>query len=348
MAFTLQSNFNDYIQGLFESDSHRYIRNANAYLISGSQKVTGSAVTLEVKDSTNTQQYFLTTVSNPAIQTSASIYFVDAIQVDSFPAGNISLIWSVTSGSTNYVLTSSVSFDLAPAVTIVQGQTQTLQDYKVTLGQPKIFSVKLQDYTGNAVDASSVQLQIYDTVDGSVAASANGSLARAGSGLYSASLTLSETDYSAGLQRYEAYWTTSLGEVEGSRQPLAVNGPLANVKAAPTTYSTNEDLRKSIVGIQSLLTMQHRQPGEIEIALNQKRYLCSLEISAWISTRPNAIYSQDLLKSLEMTMVWRDCLIDANAFSKFAGENTQISELNKKISRIKQAIFGSVYSISRA
>jgi len=349
MAFTLATDFTNHIQSLFENDSNRYIKHANAYMLSGSTKVTGSAVTLEVKDSTNTQRYFLTTATNPSIQTSSSVYFVDSINVTAFPAGDIALIWAITSGSTDYVLTSSVGFDLAPAITIVTGQTQTLQDFKVTLGQPKVFSVRLRDNTGNVVDASNAKIVVWDSTNGTIVNTFTASLNAVASGLWTASGTLSTNAYSPALDRYEAYWTADTGtgelEVQGSRQRLEVFGALSSLSAGPITYSSNEDLRKSIVGLQKIISAQVREPGEIEIVLNQKRYLCSLEIHGWIQTRPNATYSQDLLKALEINMVHRDCLVDSNAFSKFAGENTQIKEIDKKISRLKSVIFGSVFSI---
>lgn len=293
----------------------------------------------------------LTTATNPKIRVSSSIYFVDAIQVDAFPAGDISLIWSVTSGSTDYVFTSSLSFDLAPAVTIVKGQTQTLQDFKVTLDQAKVFTVRLRDYTGNVVDASNAKLKIWDSEEGTIVQTFTGSLQGVGTGLWQTSGTLGSSAYSPSLARYEAYWTADTGtgelEVEGSRQQLQVFGSLSSLSAGPITYSSNEDLRKSIIGLSSLIAGQNREPGEIEIILNQKRFLASLEIHSWLQVRPDASYSQDLLKSLEIHLVWRDCLVDSHAFSKFAGENGQLKELDKKISRLKSAIFGSVYSLKR-
>jgi hypothetical protein len=244
-----------------------------------------------------------------------------------------------------------VTFDLAPAITIIKGQTQTLQDFKITLDQPKVFNVKLRDYTGNPVDASNAKLNIWDSEQGTITQTFTGSLQGVGSGLWMASGTLGGSAYSPSLTRYEAYWTADTGtgelEVEGSRQQLQVFGYLSTLSAGPITYSSNEDLRKSAIGLQKILNAQVREPGEIEIMLNQKRFLASLEIHAWLQRRPDATYSQDLLKSLEIHLVWRDVLVDANAFSKFAGENMQIKELDKKISRLKSAIFGSVYSLIR-
>lgn len=341
MAFIVQSNFNSNIQSLFESDSHRYIRNVNAYLVSGSTRLTADAATLEVIDSTGVQQYFLTTVSTPAILVSSSVYFVDSIQVDAFPAGDISLIWSLTSGSTDLVLTSSISFDLAPAITIVQGQTQTIQDFKATLNQAKVFNVKLKDPLGNAVDGTQATLVLYDAINGSIVESVTGSLQGVGSGLWQCTHTLSANAYSAALDRYEAYWLADDLEVIGSRQRLEVYEPPSQVSAAPITYSSNEDLRKSIVGLQSLIANQVREPGEIEIILNQKRYLCSLEIHRMLQKQRSANDSQDLLKSLEIHMVWRSVTVDSMAFAKQAAVNGLLQEIDKQINRIKSHIFGS-------
>ena len=353
MSFNVSSDWKANIQSLFETDTNRYVKNVNAYLLSGSStKITGSSVSLKVLDANNTQQYLLTQATTPPVvlNSGTNVYYVAEVDVTAFPDGATHFVWDIEYSGSSYVLSSSLSLNPSPSVIIANGETSTLQDYGVNLDSAKTYSIKLMDAIGNPYDASGgVRLVFWDSLNGSRIASPSGSLSAQGSGFYQATYTLSSSNFVADAQRYQIFWEASIGsgftEVQNSRQVIQVYGANPTVFSAPITYSTNDDLRKNIIGINKLLSNATYEHGEIEIMLNNKRRQASLIINRAIQANPRVLSARDLLQSWEMHEVHLSCLLDNQAFAKQASNAQLIGHIKNKIFEIKATIFGTIRSL---
>jgi len=349
MAFSIKSDWNANISSLFEENSNRYVINPNAYLLSGSSKISGSGVTLEVKDSEGTQQYLLTQATSPAVvlNSGSNVYYVDSVDVTAFPEGNIDFIWSITSGS-DYVLTSSLDLSNPPDVVFVQGQTATLQDFSLVLGQAKTFNIRLQDATGNPFDGNACRVVFSDTLNGSIIERVDASLTGSGQGLWGVQHTPASSSYTAALNRYELFWEAQLQsggnyfEVENSRHLFQIYGATGNIKSSDLTYCTNQDLRTNIIGINNLLSNQINDLGEMEIILNQQRLGASSLISQFLKANPQARTSRELLRQWEIHLVWEKILVNAPLFSKMASNGLALKEVQKQRYQIESAIVGPI------
>lgn len=271
------------------------------------------------------------------------MYWVPLIDVSSFPAGNINLIWNgYISGSE---VSSSININLsnAPPVNIVSGQTTTLQDNRCVLGQPKTFTTKLRDILYNPIDGAGARLVLYDAIQNVRVDTPSGSLQAPGTGLYTLTYTLQPGSFNPTLNRYLVWWEANVvgngfSVVPNSQQFLQVYAPLAALYAGQQTYSSNDDIRAYIANINDLLSKSNREQGEIEVLLNMKRFGASVTIGQLLMSRPGAWINPDCLKMLEIHYVWRALVVDSQAFSKMAAKDSLLKEIDKEIYKYKSSV----------
>ena len=343
-----------YVDGLFSDSSDRTLKGANVFFTDASTLINSvmDVVYCVVTDANGDTQYTLTPVSTPAIEleTPANVYYVEEIDVTSFPDGDITLTWTGNLDGYTYTDTQTIKFNSAPAMVFVSGQTDTLEDFNVVLGQPKTFTCKLRDSLNNVVDSYATRLAFYDRLTGSIKEYVSGTLKAAGSGYWYVTHTLNSVDYAATIDRYEVVWQyqSSSGsawyEVKNSRQELQIYTEVTDVQVGPITYCTNSYIRTLFPGIDGFLEDLNPNQAEREILLNAKREEVSARIYATVKNS-RARAKRDLLKTWEAYEVYRSLLVSAHAFAKFAVEDTQIRQIDKMIQRIRYSIFGSVSTL---
>jgi hypothetical protein len=350
MGVTVSSPWNVSIQSLFEQDTNRYIVGANSYITDNSSSLALSAsyVSLSVKDSNNTTQYSLDANTSPYINfdPTSKQYSVDKIDVTAFPSGKINLIWDFNYSGSDYILSQSVTLDKVQPITIISNASFTRQDGRITLGQAKTFSIKIQDALGNPADMDQARLTIYDGLRGSLTYY-SASLYAAGTGMYSVTHTWGIGDLFPDINRYNIWWDANLYgswfSVYNSQMQLQVYFPsVTNIQCAPITYSTNQDIRDTFIGISELLSKFNRKPQEIEITLNNKRVLASHTIERMIQANPKILNNPQLIKDLEMHLVWRAIIVESSQFAKFENYKDLLSEIDHTINQIKWVLCGPV------
>jgi hypothetical protein len=338
--------------GQFDSNDNRYLTNVSAYLFDTVNEVNieVAAVTLTVTDSEDQDQYLLTVLSTPSIEIDAAfVYSVDQIDVSDFPSGDITLTWTFEVDSTDYTYTQTVSFEQAPPMVFISGQTATLQDNYIVLDQAKTFTVRISDSLGNPIDGYSAELVIWDKSNATSTEIA-AELSSAGSGLWTAAYTPSSSTFNGGLDRYEIYWLVKITEgsawteVYGSRQSVVTYLPSSGISTGPICYNTNQSLREAFPGVDNFLSQLAVTQGEREILLNRKRLEASSIIETKIRNHHKKInrYALELLANYE---TYRLILLSAHSFAKFAVKDSQLAEMNKAIARLYSSLFGNISTI---
>lgn len=351
MSISPTSRGSFYITGLFSNSDDRILADANIYFVdSGTMNNTEmDSVVLLVKDSSGATQYTLTEQSTPAIDKDTSnLYSVEEIDVSAFPDGDITLEWTGTLDSVDYNLTQTISYNTAPDMVFVNGETDTLPEFTFVLEQAKTLTLKTINSVGVPVDGYAVRLAIADTdTTGTTYYDATNT----STGVYTVSVTLSATTFYASTDRYEIYWVIQLSnngtwyEVANSRVPVIIYGETCSVQTGPITYSSNESIRRLHPGIDAFLSDVVSNQGEREIRLNTARISASALIEPFIKNS-RARYKKNLLEQWEAAEVYRDLLINAHAFAKFGGGDEQLKALDKKIGRIKAALFGPIQTFA--
>lgn len=342
------------VDGHFDDNSDRLLKGANIWFADASTALATvmDSVVLVVKDSDATTQYTLTSVSVPAItiETPANVYTVSEIDVTGFPTGDVTLNWTGTLDGYEYDLVQTVAFDQTPDMVFVEGLTDTIEDSDVVLGASKVFTVRVRDSLNHPVDGYEVRAVFTDRQTGSVIERPDATLKALGTGLWTVTHTIAALTYSPDLDRYELSWDIQLEaggswfEIANSRRPLKIYGATADVTTGPLTYTTNDDIRKTIVGIDAFLADILPNQGEREILLNNKRQEASVYIHNMIkNTRVRA--KTELLGQLEAYMVYRLVLLSAHGFAKFAVNDGQLELLDKHIKRLMANIFSPIATI---
>jgi hypothetical protein len=355
MTLIPQTRGSFYVSGIFSNNSDRILKGASCFFRDSetSSNTEMDAIVLEVIDANGDSQLTITTETIPTIEleSPANVYVVNEIPVDAFPDGYILLRWTGTFESVDYVFEQQVEYNEAPSMVFINGATDTLESFDVVLNSAKSFALRVVDSAQNSVDGYAVQGVFYDRSTSSVVERVDASLVGAGTGLWNFTKTLSSSSYSADLDRYEIYWRIQLTEngswyeIQWSRHPLKVYGEATEVRTGVLSYCTNEDVRKTIPGIDAMLSDLVANQAEREILLNQKRFEASQLIGMQIKNT-RARKDREILRIWECYEVYKLILISAMGFAKFGIGDVQFKEINNQIHRIKSTLFSPISTVT--
>ena len=339
-----------FVDLLGNTDAARNLRGANVFFIDSTtaQPVEVDAVTLTIEDSEGTTQAVLYDVSVPPVvfDDVSGLYSVDSIDVSGYPSGDITLNWEGTLDGYSYTSTQTVNYQSAPSMVFVNGYTQSVNDYKVVLGQAKTLTIKLQDALSNPITTASVRAGVLDYINGGVVEYFSASLVSAGTGIWSFTNTFNSGTYTSALRRYELFWEVNIAsqgytEVLKSRTPLEVYGTIGSVTTGNQTNCSNQQIRETFPNIDELLTNYSPNQAERELILNRARVEASILIN---ENFKNTRHSKNvaLLEILEVYSVYRDLLLKSHSFANFAINDGQLKLLNTKIAEIYNKLNGTI------
>ena len=269
-------------------DSERHLRGANIYFIDSvtADVIEMDSVTLEIVDSEGTTQAVLYDGSVPPVvfDEVSGLYSVDSIDVSGYPSGAITLNWENVLDGYSYTSTQTVNYQSAPSMVFVNGYTQSVNDYKVVLGQAKTLTIKLQDALSNPITSAVVRAGVLDYINGGVVEYFAASLVSAGTGIWSFTNTFNSGTYTTALRRYELFWEVNINsqgytEVLKSRTPLEVYGTIGSVTTGNQTNCSNQQIRETFPNIDDILTNYSANQAERELILNRARVEASILIN---------------------------------------------------------------------
>lgn len=273
-------------------------------------------------------------------------YPTDDLDVTGYPAGNITLDWSMTVSGVDLTHQQIVEYSDPVPVNVTSASVASKTNNQVHLDSAHAFNILLEDSVGNVVDCYAARVVFYDTNTSSIIETQEASLSAVGSGLWSKTHTLASATYNAELRRYQHYWEVKINsgsswtKIDNSLEWLDVYPIISDVQAGSLGYCTIQDLRTAFPFIDDHLDQFVLQQSERDIVLQQLISNVSEEIHEKVQGT-KAQGKVDLLKQWCVIQCAVDLLTTyAPAYGRFADTNLQIKHLKQKLFRVKQTLLG--------